>query len=446
MLSSSAFAAVSAEEAKQLGTTLTLWGAEKAGNKEGTIPAYVGEKIKPLPAGWDVKKQGYPNPYASEKPLFSITAQNAAQYADKINGMVSVFKRYPTFRMDVYPSHRNVNFDNLGKRFLDNTVMNATVCKGADDELRLDGCYPGVPFPIPKTGKQAMWNRLMVPGSFYAVVSDRLGTWVIPTNGQPSLQTDSALVEQLPVFEPAMMNKVMHGDDGYFYTRIDVNNPPRAAGSKYIFKYQVDMGKGARSWTYIPGQRRVKLSPDLAYDTPSPLSGGAQLMDESQGFIGSMDRFDFKLVGKKEKYIMYNNFDLTQPGICPNNKVMTNKNFANPDCVRWELHRVWAVEATLRPGFRHAYHRRMFYWDEDTTTGSAEGYDASGELYRVVNIAHYPFPEGGYIATTTFGFDLLTGIWTYQGATGSEGGAWYQVPGKNAMFYSPENLAGEGIR
>ena len=38
----SARAAVSADEAKQLGTTLTAIGAEKAANKDGTIPAYTG--------------------------------------------------------------------------------------------------------------------------------------------------------------------------------------------------------------------------------------------------------------------------------------------------------------------------------------------------------------------------------------------------------------------
>ena len=37
-----ALAAVSADEAKQLGTTLTAVGAEKAGNKDGTIPEYTG--------------------------------------------------------------------------------------------------------------------------------------------------------------------------------------------------------------------------------------------------------------------------------------------------------------------------------------------------------------------------------------------------------------------
>ena len=80
---STTYAAVSAEEAKQLGgSQLTIFGAEKAGNKEGTIPPYTGIGVKP-PSTWDPKFPGQrPDPY-NDKPLFTITAENAAQYAKR---------------------------------------------------------------------------------------------------------------------------------------------------------------------------------------------------------------------------------------------------------------------------------------------------------------------------------------------------------------------------
>ena len=63
----------------------------------------------------------------------------------------------------------------------------------------------------------------------------------------------------------------------------------------------LDMGtKDRRAWSYLPGQRRVKVAPDLAHDTPNPGTAGATTFDDSFIFNGSMDRFDFKLVGKKE--------------------------------------------------------------------------------------------------------------------------------------------------
>jgi hypothetical protein len=40
------------DEAKKLGTSLTLFGAEKAGNKDGTIPEYTGG-LTTAPAGFD---------------------------------------------------------------------------------------------------------------------------------------------------------------------------------------------------------------------------------------------------------------------------------------------------------------------------------------------------------------------------------------------------------
>ena len=81
----SASAEVSPDEAKQLSDTLTPWGAEKAGNKDGSIPAYTGGLTKP-PASYDPAKKGMlPDPFADEKPLYSVNAKNMAQYADKLS-------------------------------------------------------------------------------------------------------------------------------------------------------------------------------------------------------------------------------------------------------------------------------------------------------------------------------------------------------------------------
>ena len=437
-----ASAEVSAEEAKQLGTTLTVWGAEKAGNKEGTIPAYTGEKIAP-PAGWDRKKQGFPDPWG-EKPLFTITAQNVAKYADKLDGMVEVFKKYPNFRMDIYPTHRIFA---MPKYVVDNSIKNATGCKTSQDQYSLDGCYPGVLFPIPKTGNQVMWNKLLNYGS-NAWVSENVSTYVTPISGSPVLQSANLITTELPLYNPAN-TKVIGHDDVYFRARVDQTGPARGNGNKYVFLYSVNtIDVGSRAWSYIPGQRRVKLSPDLAYDTPSPISGGASLMDEQTGFLGAMDRFDFKLAGKKEKYIMANNFNLTDPRVCPDSKVTATKNFAYPDCVRWELHRVWKVEGKLLPGFRHIYPRRVLYWDEDSAgAGSYESYDAAGNLYRVGQTVTYPFFDvGGMNSQSSAQMDLTTGIWAGSGTMGTEGGAWHPAPPHDRRFYTPEALAGEGIR
>lgn len=154
----SALAGVSAEEAKKLGTTLTPVGAEVAGNADKSIPAYTGGLTK-APAGYEKGSGIRPDPFASEKPLYSITSANMAQHESKLTaGTRELLKRYPTMRVDVYPTHRSAGYP---KSVLDNSIKNATSVKTTDGGLGVEGTYAGIPFPIPKTGHEAMWNHLL---------------------------------------------------------------------------------------------------------------------------------------------------------------------------------------------------------------------------------------------------------------------------------------------
>lgn len=440
-----AHSAVSSNEAKELdGPVLTAFGAEKAGNKEGTIPPYSGKAPK-APASYDLKDPGQrPDPYG-EKPLFSITAQNAQRYADKLDGMIDVFKAYPDFRMDVYPTHRDVVYPQY---VLDNTVKNATSCKGDSDELKLEGCYGGLPFPIPKTGKQVMWNHLL---NYYGhAIGGNVAQWLTPPDGKAVLQSEVYLIQQSDYYDPK--NKEPNPTDGLYYKFLATDTgPARRVGGKFLSRSSLDMVGGQRTYQYLPGQRRVKLSPNMAYDTPHPYTGGASIMDEGRGFLGALDRYDFKLIGKKEKYIMYNNFDLTNHKACSPEKITNNKNFPHPDCVRWELHRVWVVEGTLKPNFRHIYAKRYFYWDEDAPgAGLAENYDAAGALYRISSVVMRPYYDheegkGADLSPAVF-LDLRTGIWATLGLTPGKGMGNMHMPPQDDRVYTPEALSGGGIR
>ena len=439
-----AHAEVSAEEAKQLGgPVLTLFGAEKAGNTEGTIPEYTGVGVS-APPSWDPKKPGRrPDPYG-EKPLFSITAQNAAQYADKLDQMVEVFKRYPNFRMDIYPSHRNYT---LPQYVLDNTVKNATACKAVNKELKLEGCYGGLPFPISKTGNQMMWNHLL----YYRGLTNygRGEAWVVPISGSPVLMERGLYLNNYPFFDPE--NPGPRPADALHYRYLGVDEAPtRLVGSQMLLFDALDQVDGGRRvYLYLPGQRWTKLAANLAYDTPNPYAGGTATMDDAQGFIGAMDRFDFKLIGKKEKFIYYNNFMLNDHVACSSETVHSTKSFPNPDCVRWELHRVWVVEATLKPGVSHTYHKRKFYWDEDGYgAGQAESYDAKGKLYRIINNMYIPYFEipGGF-SGNHLNMDLQSGVWASQGVMSCAECGWQtDVPRVTDMTFSPGAMAGAGVR
>jgi len=435
-------AAVSAEEAKQLGTTLTPWGAIKAGNADGSIPAYTGP-IKP-PASFDPKNPGHrPDPFADEKPLFSIDAKNMDQYADKLSeGIKAMLKQYPTYRLDIYPSHRTANYP---QHYLENTTKNATDCKTRDKELKLDGCWRGLPFPIPKTGNEVMWNRLLKYDG-YSLYTRGAASLVVDSRGDVTATGIPDFWMYYPIFDPTKTTPIAP-QEPYEKIRLDYSGPARKAGERLVVHDNVDMVDiGRRAWSYLPGQRRVKLSPDLAYDTPSPTGGGAATVDDSAVFYGALDRFDFKLIGKKEMYIPYNNYRVRDPKVCPS-KVALTKNHLNPDCVRWELHRVWVVEAMVKPGLRHMYTKRTFYWDEDLPgVGLADNYDAAGKIYRASHslpITLYDIV--GHSTDEWVTYDLQTGVYTRQ-MDATETGGWVEIPPKPESFFASEALSGAGIR
>jgi hypothetical protein len=440
----SAMAEVTAEEAAQLrGPKLTLWGAEKAGNAEGTIPAYTGNPVK-TPPTWNPKNPGQrPDPYG-EKPLFTITAQNAAQYADKLDGMVEIFKRFPDFRMNIYPSHRDWVFPQY---VLDNTVKNATSCTAVGNELKLVGCYGGIPFPLASTGNQMMWNHLL---TYYAWnIKGRVSNWIVPANGEPVMVEQGTFDYNWPYYDP---RKTTTNTPDALYMQFHGKDeaPARLAGGQMLVHDAVDTLHIPRSaWLYMSGRRWTKIAAELAYDTPNPYTGGTATMDDSQGFTGAQDRFDFKLIGKKEKFIYYNNFDLANKDTCPREKLTATKNFPNPDCIRWELHRVFKVESALKSGSSHLYKKRVFYWDEDGyAAGQAEMYDSSGKLYRFNNLVSYPFYEtpGGF-GLADFFMEMTSGTYTVTGIANCADCGWWpinkQLPKE---MFSPEGMAGAGVR
>ena len=155
---------VDEQQAARLGKDLTPTGAERAGNADGSIPAWSG-KIIGVPPGVTYAGPGtvYPDPYAGEKPLFSITAQNVEQYAARLSeGQKALFRTYPkTFRMDVYPTHRDFGVTQDAAARARHNALNAELYNGDDG---VNGYTGGIPFPIPTEGAHPIWNsRLSEP-------------------------------------------------------------------------------------------------------------------------------------------------------------------------------------------------------------------------------------------------------------------------------------------
>lgn len=430
-----ALGAISAEEAKKLGTTLTPIGAEKAGNKDGSIPEYTGG-LTTAPAGFKKGSPLRPDPFAGEKPLFVIDQKSMGKYADKLTeGQKTLLKKYPSFRMDVYKTQRTVAFP---KYILDNTIKQATTTKTANNGLTLVGAHAAYPFPIPKDGYEAMWNHIVRFNGVSLQHNPR--SWVVNASGRPTMTYQLDELLDWPYWDPKRDKA-----DLFFRLRDIATGPPRNTGEMLLVLDPLDMfGKGRRAWQYLPGQRRTKLAPDINFDTPNTQLNGATTYDEWCLFLGSMERFNFKLLGKKEMYVPYNSYKLVYGSKA--DQLLTPKHI-NPDFVRWELHRVWVVEATLKPGKRHIYSKRDFYLDEDSWTALAsDEYDARGQLYR----SAFMYMVQNYDVNTPYSFthgfyDFNSNVYTLDVNIAETGGVVYKsvLPDKQ---WGPDALAGSGVR
>jgi hypothetical protein len=428
-------AAITADEAKALGTTLTPVGAEKAGNKDGTIPAYEGG-LKTAPAGFKAGDGIRPDPFAGEKPRLVIDAKNMAQYADHLtDGTKTLLKTYPSFRVDVYPTHRTVAFP---KFVTDNTATNATQAKTTNDGRSIEGAHAGFPFPIPKNGYEAMWNHLVrFNGQSYEAKYRNLN---VDASGHSALATEGVSVQDFPFWDPSKATA-----DTYWRIKLTYTGPARRAGEALLIVDPLDIGnKDRRAWIYLPGQRRVKVAPDLSFDTPNPGTAGATTFDDTFIFNGSMDRFDFKLLGKKEMYVPYNDYAAVYQS---KQDDLIKPNHLNPDLVRWELHRVWAVEATLRDGKRHVYSKRTFYLDEDSWAALAsDNYDARGQLYRSGFAYMTPSYDLPAPYTDMFGhYDFAARVYSLTGYIAETGGL-RQTKALSDREWTADSLAGAGVR
>jgi len=431
-------AAISPDEAKQLGSTLTPVGAEVAGNKDGTIPAWEGG-LKTPPASFKAGDMMRPDPFAEEKPRLVITSKNMEAEAARLTaGTQHLLKKHSSFRVDVYPTHRTVGFP---ERVVKNTAANAVRANTLNNGVGIEGAIGGYPFPIPKTGNEVMWNHLL---RYIGNTNAKYDSWNVDASGKAWLATRGESFQEYPYYDPAKTEPAKESDP-YYRIKLYYSAPNRRAGEALMVTDAVNpLAEPRKAHIYLPGQRRVKLAPDIAYDTPNPGAAGGATYDDAFVFNGAMDRFDFKLVGKQEMYIPYNTYRVTY-----NTKAedLTTANFLNPDHLRWELHRVWVVDATLKDGKRHVYSKRRFYIDEDSWFAIAsDEYDARGNLYRSgFGLLTYSYDVQSATTGNHMTYDFVAGTYNLTGLYGPHGGLRYLGPLPTAQW-SPDALAGAGIR
>lgn len=434
MVTAPSVAAVSAAEAAKLKSTLTPLGGERAGNKDASIPAWDGGYTK-VPAGFK-PGQPRPDPFANEKPLFSITAKNMAQYADRLtDGQKLLLTKHPSYRIDVYPTHRTAA---APQWVYDNTFKNATEAKTTSNGLAVDGALGGVPFPIPQTGAEVMWNHLLR----WAGESVKVGVRAyLVAGGKPVLGSENVSEMSFPYyFRDARPGK----DLEFWQLYMAAVAPSFKAGEIILARDALDqVGKGRQTWQYLVGQRRVRRAPSVAYDTPNTVTSGVDFFDEAMLFNGAMDKYQWKLSGKREIFVPYN----TNGVFLKKTADVLGPNHINPDHVRFELHRVWVVEAELAPGKRHVLPKRRFYIDEDSWNALwSDGWDAQGQLWHSgMGLPLLAFDLPAQIQWNFVIYDHLKESYSAQTMIDTPD-QYTAVPRWPAENFTPESMAARGVR
>lgn len=441
LLASSVMAAVSEQEAAQLGTSLTPLGGEMAGNADGTIPAWEGG-LSTSAAAVDAK--GFlADPFANETPLFTITAANAEQYKDKLSaGQLAMFKRYPeSYKIPVYPSHRTTAVPAAIADAAKLSAVNTTPVDGGNG-LQNFNTSRYYAFPIPKTGVEVIWNHIT---RYRGGNTRRVVTQATPqTNGSYSLvkfEDEVAFPADMPDLDPAKGSNIL------LYFKQRVTAPSRLAGNVLLVHETIDQVKEPRlAWIYNAGQRRVRRAPQVAYDGPGTAADGMRTADNFDLFSGAPDRYDWQLVGKKEMYIPYNSYKLDSPALSYDDVIKAGH--INQDLTRYELHRVWEVVATLKSGERHIYAKRHMYIDEDSwQIALVDHYDGRGQLWRVAEghaQHYYNHQVPGYTLEALY--DLMAGRYLALGMKNEEKSAYNFGFKATAADYTPAALRSSGVR
>ena len=440
LISCAAVAKVSTKEAQRLGKDLTPLGATKAGNKTGTIPPWTGGLKQPV----EGYKNGdfHPDPYAADKPLLTISAANADKYKDQIPaGNYALLKAYPNYKMIVYPTRRSAS---RPQWVYDAVLKNATTAELSSTGSGIKNAIIGAPFPIPQKAEEVIWNHVLRyragPNGSYT----RYTGSVFPTpSGKYTFVSLKEDILSLYGQPDADFNKL---DNMNFMFLQEVLAPARLVGGKVLVHETLDQSiEPRRAWSYNPGQRRVRRAPTIAYDYPATGSDSLLTVDQIDGFNGALDRYSWKLLGKREMYIPYNSYKLHSDSVKV--KDIVKPKHINQDLARYELHRVWVVEAQLKDGKSHVYGKRRFYIDEDNwQVAVVDLYDRRGQLWRITEghpINYYEVQAPNYTLEATM--DLQSGRYAVSGLDNELEPYDYQVK-HPASSFSPAALRRRGRR
>jgi hypothetical protein len=415
---------------------LTPFGSLRAGNADGSIPAWTGGYTTVSPDYVPGQLRPIP-PILNDSPLFSITASNVTQYQDKLTpGQLALFQKYPDFRMDVYKTNRTASAPQYVYDYITKNASNAQL---TNDGNAVANAYGGIPFPIPTDGHQVIWNHLLAWAG--TTFQNKTFSYTVTQSGEVVLEVVDKSHIQYPYY---IENGESTWNGVYLESLLDPVAPPYEAGGFILERSPLNAYlTPVQAYEYLVGERRVRSAPELQYDTPNSLTGGTVNWDEFNIFSGKLDEYDCNYLGVKEMYVPYNcNKAWSAP-----QETQFQPHFVNPDLTRWELHRVRIVEMTVKSSARNVDARRLVYTDEDG--GAAllgEIYDAQNTLWKFQHMVPAVLPDipchvaGSFFVT----YDLHSGVYSCNASSNSQSYPSYQIiPELPNSYFTPGELTAQ---
>lgn len=311
---------------------------------------------------------------AADVPLAAVGGRDSGGYADFVApGHRALLEKHPGHRLNVYPSRRVAFFPDAISAASRGNAATARL----DGHDSIAGARLGLPFVQPRSGLEAMWNhRLRYRGDAMQLQS----TMVIvgaDGPGRPVTQRKVALNAYANLsarLDPSMLFYGYRAQAGSKFSPsylVLQHEPVRTDNERKLVWIRQESGKMLR----VPG------GPQDIGTTPSQ---GLLLLDMYDMYGGEADygAYTWTLRGRRPLLVPYNAVALAG-GAVPRAELLT-PGHPDPRFLRYEVHRVWVVEATLLPRRAHLFKRRVFYLDEDSwNIVLVENYLADGTLARV---------------------------------------------------------------
>lgn len=330
---------------------LTPMGAIRAGDARGVIPEWTGGLTKSIKGS----KPGAhpPDPFFEDARWFTVGPKDLERFRVRLSdGLRELLRRYDSFEILVFPTRRTAA---APRAFYEASIANLSAARLADNGLTLEGAERGIPFPCPQTGEEAMWNHL---ARWRGGPTTSIDGVAVP-DGYGNVAVDKYRLDVLPAYNLGIVPPTL-----WLYRR-ELKTPDVVDSSVLTLRdLYTPLSRPRVAWYLAPRAKKAVPAPDFAYGTPDPTTKGVRTADMLDEFNGMMDRFTFKLVALRPMIVPYNGYRLSAPNLEPKDFLWAEH--PNPRFLRYELHRVWVVEATLKEGHKHPFPFRVYYLDEDS--------------------------------------------------------------------------------